>query len=183
MALTLNHYSIRTTDIDACRDFYAQVLGLTVGPRPAFPFPGAWMYRGDHGDYANAVVHIIGIDRQKTDGLQDYLGDRDETGLQGTGAIDHIAFNADGLAAMLAHLNAGAVPFRERSVPGIGLHQLFLHDPLGIMVELNYPAAEKAAVDAAAALAAAAPAAGMSTGVAPATASGGSMVSVTDAAA
>ena len=34
MALTLNHYSIRTTDIDANRDFYAQVLGLTVGPRP-----------------------------------------------------------------------------------------------------------------------------------------------------
>lgn len=180
MALTLNHYSIRTTDIDACRDFYANVLGLTVGPRPAFPFPGAWMYRGDHADVANAVVHIIGIDKHKTDGLQDYLGARDETGLQGTGAIDHIAFNADGLATMLAHLNASAVPFRERSVPGIGLHQLFLHDPLGIMVELNYPAAEKAAVDAAAALAAAAPSAAATPVAA---ASGAPAVSATDAAA
>lgn len=183
MALTLNHYSIRTTDIDACRDFYSQVLGLTVGPRPAFPFPGAWMYRGDHGDYANAVVHIIGIDRQKTDGLQGYLGAREETGLQGSGAVDHIAFNADGLASMLAHLNACAVSFRERSVPGIGLHQLFLHDPLGIMVELNYSAAEKAAVDAAATLAAVAPSAAMHGSVAAATASGGPVVSATDAAA
>lgn len=176
MALTLNHYSIRTTNIDACRDFYANVLGLTVGPRPTFPFPGAWMYRGDHADYANAVVHIIGVDKQKTDGLQDYLGAREETAAEGTGPIDHIAFNTDGLAAMLAHLNAGAVPFRERTVPGIGLHQLFLHDPLGIMVELNYPASEKAAVDAAAALAAAG-------AVAAATVTGGPAVSATDAAA
>ncbi len=150
MALTLNHYSIRTTDIDASRDFYANVLGLTVGPRPQFPFPGAWMYRGDHADVANAVVHIIGIDKQKTQGLQDYLGAREEDGLQGTGAIDHIAFFADGLSGMLTHLNATGVPYRERTVPGIGLHQVFLHDPQGVMVELNYPAAEKAALDAAA---------------------------------
>lgn len=149
MALTLNHYSIRTTDMNACRDFYANVLGLTVGPRPDFPFPGAWMYRGDHADVANAVVHIIGIDRQRAEGLQDYLGDREEAGLQGTGAIDHIAFFADGLGAMLTHLDKTGVPYRERTVPGIGLHQLFLHDPQGIMVELNYPAAEKAALDAA----------------------------------
>ena len=149
MALTLNHYSIRTTDVDASRDFYAHVLGLTVGPRPDFPFPGVWMYRGDHADMNNAVVHIIGIDQKKTPGLHDYLGERPEAGLQGTGAIDHIAFNADNLGAMLAHLNTHATPFRERTVPGIGLHQLFLHDPQGVMVELNYPAAEKAALDAA----------------------------------
>ena len=54
MALTLNHYSIRTTDLEASRRFYADVLGLTVGPRPDFPFPGLWMYRGDHADVANA---------------------------------------------------------------------------------------------------------------------------------
>ena len=47
MALALNHYSIRTTDLDACRAFYENVLGLTVGPRPEFPFPGLWMYAGD----------------------------------------------------------------------------------------------------------------------------------------
>ncbi|NBY16471.1 MAG: glyoxalase, partial [Betaproteobacteria bacterium] len=39
MALTLNHFSIRTMDLDRTRDFYERVLGLTVGPRPDFPFP------------------------------------------------------------------------------------------------------------------------------------------------
>ena len=31
MALTLNHYSIRSADLDACRHFYTAVLGLQVG--------------------------------------------------------------------------------------------------------------------------------------------------------
>ena len=146
MALTLNHYSIRTTDLDASRRFYADVLGLSVGPRPEFPFPGLWMYRGDHADMANAVVHIIGIDRNDPQGLKQYLGDRAEASLAGSGAVDHIAFYADGLAAMLAHLQAQGVPFRERSVPSVGLHQLFLDDPNGVVVELNYAASEQAAL-------------------------------------
>ena len=146
MALTLNHFSIRTTDLEASRRFYADVLGLTVGPRPDFPFPGLWMYRGDHADVANAVVHLIGIDRDDPQGLKQYLGDRDVSALKGSGALDHIAFFADGLAGMLAHLRAQAVVFRERTVPSIGLHQLFLDDPCGIMIELNYAASEKAAL-------------------------------------
>ena len=146
MALTLNHYSVRTTDLEASRRFYADVLGLTVGPRPDFPFPGLWMYRGDHVDVANAVVHLIGIDRDDPQGLKQYLGDRDVSALKGSGALDHIAFFADGLAGMLAHLRAQAVVFRERTVPSIGLHQLFLDDPCGILIELNYAASEKAAL-------------------------------------
>ena len=144
MTLSLNHFSIRTMDLDATRDFYERVLGLTVGPRPDFPFPGLWMYRGDHGDIANAVVHIIGMDPNDPEGLQKYLGDRDPTSLKGTGAVDHVAFTADGLARMLAHLKQLGFPVRQRTVPSIGLHQLFLDDPNGVVVELNYPASEQA---------------------------------------
>jgi hypothetical protein len=49
---------------------------------------------------------------------------------------------------MLTHLRKHAVDFRERTVPSIGLHQLFLDDPAGIVIELNFPAAEKAALGA-----------------------------------
>jgi catechol 2,3-dioxygenase-like lactoylglutathione lyase family enzyme len=146
MSLSLNHFSIRTTDLAATRRFYEQVLGLTVGPRPDFPFPGLWMYRGDHGDYANAVVHIIGMDPNDPEGLKKYLGDRDPSALRGSGAVDHVAFFATGLGAMLGHLRALGIAARERSVPGLGLHQLFLDDPNGVVIELNYPAAEKAAL-------------------------------------
>jgi catechol 2,3-dioxygenase-like lactoylglutathione lyase family enzyme len=146
MALTLNHYSIRTTDLATTRHFYETVLGLTVGPRPDFPFPGLWMYRGPHADVANAVVHVIGIDKNDPEGLKKYLGDRDLSSLTGSGAVDHVAFLADGLASMLSHLKTLGITPRERTVPSIGLHQLFLDDPNGVVIELNYAAAEKAAL-------------------------------------
>ncbi|MES2832930.1 MAG: VOC family protein [Pseudomonadota bacterium] len=135
MALVLNHYTIRTIDVDRCRNFYETVLGLINGPRPAFDFPGAWMYRADPSDPNNAVVHIIGV-----------LHDPDER-LLGSAAVDHIAFSATGLENMLAHLTQNNIPFRERTVPGLNLHQVFLHDPLQIKIELNYSKQEKEALD------------------------------------
>lgn len=146
MAISLNHFSIRTPDLDACERFYAGLLGLRVGPRPPFPFPGLWLYAGDTADYANAAVHIIGIDRNDPEGLKRYLGDRDEAGLKGTGVVDHVAFFATGLAETLARLQAHGVACRERTVPALGLHQVFVDDPNGVVVELNFPAAEAAAL-------------------------------------
>jgi catechol 2,3-dioxygenase-like lactoylglutathione lyase family enzyme len=131
MALSLNHFSIRTLDMAATEAFYSKVLGLTAGPRPPFPFPGFWMYAGSHDNYANAVVHIIGMDKNDPEGLKKYLG-----------------FFATGLEGMLKHLKTLGVAFRERTVPSIGLHQLFLDDPTGIVIELNYPEAESAALQA-----------------------------------
>ena len=145
MALQLNHFSIRTTDLSACERFYCDVLGLVVGPRPPFPFPGLWLYAGDTTDYGNAVVHIIGLDRNDPAGLKQYLGDRPEASLQGTGAVDHLAFFTTGLAETMARLKSRGVPFRERTVPVLELHQVFLDDPNGVVIELNFPAAEHVA--------------------------------------
>ena len=140
------HYSIRTLDLEATRKFYTEVMGLTVGPRPPFNFPGLWLYNGSHDSYDNAVVHIIGIDLNDPQGLKDYLGDRDPGSLKnGTGTFDHIAFAATDVAGMLSHLKKTAVPFRERTVPALNLHQVFLDDPSGVVIELNYPANEQAA--------------------------------------
>lgn len=149
MSLSLNHYSIRTYDLEACRRFYADLLGLVVGPRPDFPFPGLWLYAGDTTVWANAVVHIIGIARDDPTGLNAYLGERDNTKLHGSGAVDHVAFFATGLAAMRQTLARLGTPCTERQVPGLGLHQVFVDDPNGIVVELNYPAAESSGLAAA----------------------------------
>ena len=42
----LDHYSIRTLDIEASRRFYTEVMGFEVGFRPQFDFPGLWRYNG-----------------------------------------------------------------------------------------------------------------------------------------
>lgn len=144
MPMQLNHFSIRTLDLEASRKFYTEVMGFTVGPRPDFPFPGLWIYSGPHDSYSNAVVHIIGIDLADPEGLKQYLGDRDLDSLKGTGTVDHIAFFATGRAEMLARLKGQGVAFREREVPSLGLHQIFLEDPSQVTIELNYPAHETA---------------------------------------
>lgn len=134
MPLTqLDHCSIRTAQLEQTRIFYVDVLGLTVGPRPDFPFPGVWLYRGEQ-----AVVHVIGIDPDDASGLQDYLGDRGADASGGTGTIDHIAFTATDIAEMRARLTAASVEFREREVPRMALRQIFVVDPNGVTLELNY---------------------------------------------
>ena len=137
----LGHYSIRTTDLESSRRFYTEVLGLEEGFRPPFPFPGIWLYLpGDKSDYG--VVHIIGIDPHDKQGLVDYLGDKDPSSQVGTGTLDHVAFLVEGLQAMRRRLAESQIPFTERTVPSLGLHQVFVTDPSGVTVELNYPASE-----------------------------------------
>jgi catechol 2,3-dioxygenase-like lactoylglutathione lyase family enzyme len=149
--LSLNHFSIRSLEIEKTTDFYSKLLGLTVGPRPEFPFPGVWLYNGDDSSWANAVLHLIAIDKNDPNGLKKYLGERDPSSLYGSGAVDHIAFFAVGLEEKINLLKELKISYRERTVPVIGLHQIFLDDPNGIVIELNYPAAEKTALDAKAA--------------------------------
>jgi catechol 2,3-dioxygenase-like lactoylglutathione lyase family enzyme len=135
MTLTrLDHFSIRASDVEKTRDFFVQVLGLTDGERPPFKFPGAWIYCGDQ-----PVIHVIGIDPNDKSGLVEYLGDRDETALTGTGAIDHLAFMAEDLDAMRARLATAGIATREREVPMLGLRQIFVDDPNGVTIEINFP--------------------------------------------
>jgi catechol 2,3-dioxygenase-like lactoylglutathione lyase family enzyme len=141
----LDHYSIRTPEVEASRRFYTEVMGFAVGFRPPFKFPGIWLYNGAQYPETTGVVHIIGIDPSDPQGLKDYLGDRDVTSLQGTGTVDHMAFVATGLADMRARLQNHGIAFRERTVPSLGIHQVFFEDPSGVTLELNYPAAETAA--------------------------------------
>ena len=141
----LDHYSIRTFDIEASRRFYTEVMGFTAGFRPPFDFPGLWLYNGAQYPETTGVVHIIGIDPDNPQGLKDYLGDRDPASLEGTGTVDHMAFTATGLGDMRARLARHGVAFRERTVPSLGIHQVFFEDPSGVTLELNYPAAEAAA--------------------------------------
>lgn len=137
----LAHYSVRTTDLAASLRFYTEALGLREGFRPPFDFPGAWLYLGDdESDYG--VVHLIG---SAGAGLDAYLGRRDQHALNGTGALDHIAFLATDLAALRQRLDRLGVQRQERTVPALGLHQVFISDPSGVTIELNFPATEAGA--------------------------------------
>ena len=122
----IDHITIRTRpqDVDALRDFYRDVLGLHEGKRAAFRFPGYWMYLG-----GKPVVHLAGA----------LAADAPEPRGPGhTGQFDHVSFHARGIAAVRAHLQARGMKFAEAPVPGLPLHQIFFHDPVGVKVELTF---------------------------------------------
>ena len=140
----LDHYSIRTLDLQASERFYTRIMGFTVGFRPPFKFPGLWLYNEKKYPESYGVVHIVGVDLKDPSGLKEYLGDKDLGELNGTGTVDHMAFAATGLADMRRRLKRLDIPHRERTVPSLGLHQVFFEDPSSVTIELNYPAAEAA---------------------------------------
>ncbi len=129
----LEHVTIRCRRRQETRDFYVKMLGLTEGPRPDFPFRGHWLYLG-----TEPVVHLT----EAEDHPGSWTGEleRETTADRGTGPFDHVAFRGNDFDNMRAKLLAAGVSFRERIVPGGRLKQLFVPDPEGVMVELNYEA-------------------------------------------
>lgn len=136
----IEHLLVQTADIAKTVEWYVRVLGMRAGHTPDFRFPVQWLYLGD-----NDVVHVTEGGAQTSENRKRYVGQQSEA-LSGTGVIDHIAFRATGLTDMLAHLRAEGVEFTERQVDDQGLYQLFMFDPNGIKVELNFANAEAAGI-------------------------------------
>ena len=120
---SLGHVTVRSSDFDRSERFYCGLLGLRAGPRPAFAVPGRWFYLGD-----SAVLHVLPT-----------LAGADATG---KGAIDHFALQASGLASFEQRLSAAGQPFKLRHQPETGVWQLFMTDPDGAVVELNFANSE-----------------------------------------
>jgi len=87
------------------------------------------------------VVHVTEGGRNVSENRKRYVGQESQA-TTGSGAIDHLAFRATGLREMMAHLAKLGVDFKQRQVDDQGLYQLFMFDPNGIKIELNYAKAE-----------------------------------------
>ncbi len=132
----IEHFLLQTADMEGTRKWYVEVLGMRVGPNPDFKFPVFWLYLGDKD-----VVHVTEGGKGVSENRKQYVGQQSDA-VSGTGVVDHIAFRATGLRDMIAHLKELGVDFKQRQVDDQGLYQLFMFDPNGVKVELNYAKAE-----------------------------------------
>jgi len=105
--------------IAKCRTFYLEVLGLADGYRPPFRSKGYWLYAGER-----PIVHLL----ERGDDAQP----------RPTGALDHFALKCEGLAEMMARLAKQEVPYKLDEVPASNETQLFVTDPAGVRIELNF---------------------------------------------
>jgi catechol 2,3-dioxygenase-like lactoylglutathione lyase family enzyme len=103
-------------ELDATRDFYAQLLGLESARRPAIPgVEGHWFTVGD------AQLHLV------------------DAPIRGAGAIDptgpHVCFGVEDLDAAIAELEDAGIPY-ERGLQG-DVVQIWIVDPSGFTVEIQ----------------------------------------------
>ena len=134
--MRLDHVNIRTRCLAETVRFYREVIGLREAPLPSGR-PGAWM----HDSSGQPVVHITAADAGSAAAqaaLDAHLGTKDPASLHGSGAIDHVAFDAASVEVFRARLDALGLSYQEREVPQFALKQLFLSDPNGITVEVNF---------------------------------------------
>jgi catechol 2,3-dioxygenase-like lactoylglutathione lyase family enzyme len=106
--------------IERCRLFYTDILGLVSGFRPPFRTRGFWLYSSGG---RVAIVHLT---------------EREGTGESADGPFQHVAFRCADFDTMIVRLRDAAVPLQRDDVPTTGEIQLFLNDPAGVPIELNF---------------------------------------------
>ena len=118
----MNHFTVLTDDLERTRAFYVGLLGLREGPRPPLGFPGAWLYAGER-----PVLHVIAGRALPP---------------ERRGVLDHMAFSAKGLAELVGRLDEKGFEYDLRRQPESQVWQLFVSDPNGARVELDFDPAE-----------------------------------------
>jgi catechol 2,3-dioxygenase-like lactoylglutathione lyase family enzyme len=127
----LNHYFVRANDLERTKQFYCDVLGFEVMPRPDFPFPGYWLgvngkiqvHMGPHG-VPNSELY--------------YLGTTSRSATDNSGVVDHIAFLASEPEKFVKRFADIGLAHRNRYFPEFKLFQMFVKDPNGLTIELNF---------------------------------------------
>ena len=129
--IDLNHYLVRANDLEKTKQFYCDALSLTEMPRPTFPFPGYWLGRegkiwvhmGPHG-IPNSEIY--------------YRGTPKHAAIDNSGVVDHIAFAAADPDEFRTRFTGMQCDWWARALPEFHLFQMFVRDPDGLTLELNF---------------------------------------------
>ena len=119
----INHYNLRADDqtMHTLKEFYINIVGLTLGQRPPFKSKGFWL-----NAQGKDVLHLSSTKNNE----------KKEHHVNAT--FDHLAFSASNLKYYEEILNENNIPFTFREVPEIGTKQIFFKDPVSNGVELIY---------------------------------------------
>jgi catechol 2,3-dioxygenase-like lactoylglutathione lyase family enzyme len=139
MIRRLEHYNIRTTKFEETVKFYDDILGMKCHRAPMAPadYPPSWIY----DDSGTPVVHLTRVDpaspHESYAKMAKYRGVDPDAAFFGSGAVDHVAFECEGYDEILGRLEAKNLKFAKNQVTS-DFRQIFVRDPNGITLELNF---------------------------------------------
>ncbi|EFO34025.1 glyoxalase/bleomycin resistance protein/dioxygenase [Roseibium sp. TrichSKD4] len=117
----LEHVNVVTTKLNEMVAWYEAILGLTSGPRPNFPFCGAWLYTDEV-----PVIHLV----ENTQ--------LDRVGSEAALKLEHFAFSAKGSEEFERRLNEYGAPFQKIEIQETGLVQFHIADPDGNHLHVDF---------------------------------------------
>jgi catechol 2,3-dioxygenase-like lactoylglutathione lyase family enzyme len=115
----VDHVNIRTNDVAASARFYVDIFDFEYRRGPVvMGNQSNWLFDAK----GSPIIHFRQLPAESAS----------------TGPIDHVALACSGKADILARLSAHDIAFSvaEGLVPGVT--QVFLKDPHGVMLELNF---------------------------------------------
>jgi catechol 2,3-dioxygenase-like lactoylglutathione lyase family enzyme len=116
----ISHVNIRTLDIAATVRFYTYLLGFRYdGQQQVDGFARNWLY----DQTGQPIIHLRELAPTS----------------ESTGAVDHVALTCTDMTGVVDRLKAEGIRFAARDNPTDGIVQVFLTDPNGIALELNFP--------------------------------------------
>jgi catechol 2,3-dioxygenase-like lactoylglutathione lyase family enzyme len=124
----LDHFNVITADLEGSVRFYCELLELEPrdAPPPLTHENARWMY----DEAGRAILHLNSLDCPRH-------YDRDVRPGP-TGALHHVALRCSGYDVILARLASRGLEHRLNEVTAIGLRQIFVLDPNGVLLELNF---------------------------------------------
>lgn len=130
-AWRFDHVNVSVGGEQSLRTLFVDVMGLQPGYRPAFPFPGLWLYENNQ-----AFVHAV-----NDAALQSEAKAKTKTEPEaGAVRFEHIAFRSDQPAApLIERLRRSGLPFGISRVPQEKTAQIFVLLPGNYIVELDVP--------------------------------------------
>ena len=120
----IDHINLRTPLMQETCRFYEELLGLKAGYVPGMdPDRNAWLY----DESGSPIIHVNVPPEGEAVATAD-----------GTGRLHHVAFDCDGHEEMVQRLDRLGVEYRTTIVKEIALRQIFVLDPNGVRLELNF---------------------------------------------
>lgn len=121
--LGINHINIEVNaeQLPKVKAFYENVLGLKQGFRAISKRDGAWLYAGNI-----PVIHLSVS--------EDHINSTDKT------HFNHVAFECADVAQFKSDLDKLNIQYtlEVRALADKPMTQIFLYDPVGIKIELNF---------------------------------------------